>query len=161
PDEEGADVIVVTSRYREENVQTTPIAITAISALDLEMRSIVNVEDLGAVIPNAFFRENVGNFGPTSTIGLRGVTQQDFSSAFGPAVALYIDDVYHGTLTGSDMDLLDLQRIEVLRGPQGTLFGKNSLGGAIRMVSRQPTGDNSGLVELTYGEFDRVDLKGV
>jgi iron complex outermembrane receptor protein len=159
--EEEVDTIVVTSRYREESVQTTPIAITAISGVDLEMRSIVNVEDLGAVIPNAFFRENVGNFGPTSTIGLRGITQQDFSYAFEPAVALYVDDVYHGTLTGSDMDLLDLQRVEVLRGPQGTLFGKNSLGGAIRMISRQPTGDDSGMVEVTYGERNRLDIKGV
>ena len=159
--EEERDTVVVTSRYREESVQSTPIAVTAISEAELEMRSIVNVEDLGAVIPNAFFRENVGNFGPTSTIGLRGIIQQDFSYAFEPAVALYIDDVYHGTLTGSDMDLLDLQRVEVLRGPQGTLYGKNSIGGNIRLISRQPEGDNSGSVEVTYGERNRIDLKGV
>jgi len=153
--------IVVTARFREENIQTTPIAITALSADDLEVRSMDNVEDVGLSIPNAYFRENVGNYGPTGTIGLRGVSQYDFSYAFEPAVGVYIDDVYHGTLTGSFMDLVDLERLEVLRGPQGTLFGKNSLGGAIRLVSRKPEGDNTGRVEATYGSWDRLDLKGV
>lgn len=151
--------IVVTARFREENIQSTPIAITAISAADLEARSLENVEDIGLAIPNAFFRENVGNYGPTGTIGLRGITQNDFSYAFEPAVAVYIDDVYHGTLSGSDMDLLDLERLEVLRGPQGTLFGKNSIGGAIRLISKKPDGDNSGSVNLTYGKFNRVDVR--
>lgn len=153
--------IVVTARYREESIQTTPIAITAFTGEDLDVRSLTTVQDVGLVIPNAFFRENVGNFGPTPTVGLRGLIQQDFSYAFEPKVALYIDDVYRGTLTGADMDLIDLERVEVLRGPQGTLFGKNSLGGAIRLISRKPEGDNSGRVEATYGRFDRLDLKAV
>jgi len=153
--------IVVTARFREESIQTTPIAISAFTGDDLEVRSMDNVEDIGLSIPNAYFRENVGNYGPTGTVGLRGVSQYDFSYAFEPAVGIYIDDVYHGTLTGSFMDLVDLERLEVLRGPQGTLFGKNSLGGAIRLVSRKPEGDNSGRVEATYGSRDRLDLKGV
>jgi iron complex outermembrane receptor protein len=155
------DEVVVTARFREENVQTIPIAITAISGDELQARSLDTVEDIGLVIPNAFFRENVGNYGPTGTIGLRGITQNDYSYAFEPAVAVYIDDVYHGTLTGSDMDLMDMERVEVLRGPQGTLFGKNSIGGAVRLISKKPEGDNSGSVDLTYGRFDRVDVRAI
>jgi iron complex outermembrane receptor protein len=153
--------IVVTARYREENLQTTPLAITALSVTDLDERNLTNVDDIGLAIPNAFFRQPVSNFGPTETIGLRGIIQTDFSYAFEPAVGVYIDDIYHGTLTGSSIDLLDLERVEVLRGPQGTLFGKNSLGGAIRLISKKPMGDNTGSVEATYGEFHRLDIKAV
>jgi iron complex outermembrane receptor protein len=158
---EGLQEVVVTARYRQENLQTTPLAITALSVESLEQRSLANVDDVGLAIPNAYMRPPVSNFGPTQTIGLRGIIQTDFSYAFEPAVGVYIDDVYHGTLTGSSMDLLDLERLEVLRGPQGTLFGKNSLGGAIRLVSRKPQGDNTGSVEVTYGQYDRIDLKAV
>jgi iron complex outermembrane recepter protein len=157
----SVEEIVVTARFREESIQSTPIAITAISGDALQARGLENVANVGLAIPNAFFRENVGNFGPTGTIGLRGITQNDFSYAFEPAVAVYIDDVYHGTLTGSDMDLLDLERMEVLRGPQGTLFGKNSIGGAIRLVSKKPQGDNTGRVDVTYGTFNRLDFRAI
>jgi len=162
--EPAADVlteIVVTARYREENIQTTPLAITALSVNDLDERQLTNVDDIGLAIPNAFIRAPVSNYGPTTTIGLRGIVQHDYSYAFEPAVGIYIDDIYHGTLTGSSMDLLDLERVEVLRGPQGTLFGKNSMGGAIRLISRRPQGDNSGSVEATYGQFNRIDLRAV
>jgi iron complex outermembrane recepter protein len=153
--------IVVTARHREEGVQTTPIAISAFTGEELLARSIDNVEDLGLVVPNAFFRRNVSNFGPNNTIGLRGLNQVDFSYSFEPTVALYVDDMYHSTMTGSDMDLLDLERVEVLRGPQGTLFGKNSLGGAVRLFSRKPQGDNTGSVQATIGRFDRLDIRGI
>jgi iron complex outermembrane receptor protein len=159
--EGGLDEIVVTARYREENVQTTPISISAFSGEDLELRSIENVEDIGLVIPNAYFRRNASNFGPNNTIGLRGLNQVDFSYAFEPTVGIYIDDVYHSTITGSDMDLVDLERVEVLRGPQGTLFGKNSIGGAIRLISKVPQGDDTGMVSATFGDFDRLDLKAI
>lgn len=157
----GLEEVVVTARYREENIQTTPIAISAFSGAELEMRSLDNVEDIGVVIPNAFMRESVGNYGPTGTIGLRGLSQNDFSYAFEPAVGVYIDDIYHGTLSGSAMDLIDLERLEVLRGPQGTLFGKSSLGGSMRLISTKPQGDNTGQVQITFGEFDRLDVKAM
>jgi iron complex outermembrane recepter protein len=133
---EGIEEVVVTARFREENLQSTPLAISAFSEEDLTARSVVNVSDLGATIPNAFIRQQNSNFGPTQTIGMRGIIQTDFTYAFEPAVGIYIDDIYHGTLTGSTMDLLDLDRVEVLRGPQGTLFGINTMGGAVRLISR-------------------------
>ena len=157
----GLEEIVVTARYREENLQTTPLAITAFSVADIEQRQLVTVDDIGLAVPNAFFRQSASNYGPTATIGLRGMIQNDFSYAFEPAVGIYIDDVYHGTLTGASMDLVDLERLEVLRGPQGTLFGKNSLGGAVRLITKKPQGNNTGSIEATYGEFDRVEFKGV
>ncbi|HEX6998734.1 MAG TPA: TonB-dependent receptor [Gammaproteobacteria bacterium] len=157
----GLEEIVVTARFREENIQTTPISISAFSGEDLEVRSLENVEDIGLAIPNAYFRKNASNYGPNNTVGLRGLNQVDFSYSFEPTVGLYIDDVYHSTITGSDMDLIDLERVEVLRGPQGTLFGKNSIGGAIRLISRKPQGDNSGTVQVTFGDYDRLDLKAV
>jgi iron complex outermembrane receptor protein len=159
--ESGLEEILVTARYREENIQTTPISISAFSGDELEIRSIENVEDIGLVIPNAYFRRNASNFGPNNTIGLRGLNQIDFSYAFEPTVGVYIDDVYHSTITGSDMDLIDLERVEVLRGPQGTLFGKNSIGGAIRLISKLPEGNDTGMVSMTIGDYDRLDLKAI
>ena len=153
--------VTVTARYREESLQTTPLAITAFSAEDIEVRSLKTVDDLGVAIPNAYFRQPVSNFGPTQTIGLRGLIQVDFNYAFEPEVGLYIDDVYHGTLTGSSMDLTDIERVEVLRGPQGTLFGKNTMGGAIRLISKKPQGDGTGSIEAVYGERDRIDVRAV
>ena len=149
--------IVVTARFKEENLQSTPLTLTALSAEALEQRSFKSLDDIGSVIPNAYFRQPVSNYGPTTTIGLRGLIQVDFNYAFEPAVGIYIDDVYHGSLTGSSMDLMDLERVEVLRGPQGTLFGKNSMGGAIRLISKKPQGDDKGYIEATYGARQRVD----
>jgi iron complex outermembrane recepter protein len=160
--EEGAGPlteVVVTARYKAEDLQTIPIAITALTADDIEVRSLKTVDDLGLSIPNAYFRQPVSNFGPTNTIGLRGLIQVDFNYAFEPTVGIYIDDVYHGTLTGSSMDLTDIERIEVLRGPQGTLFGKNTMGGTVRLVSKKPQGDGTGYIEATYGQRDRIDVR--
>ena len=161
PDSGGLQEVVVTARYRAENLQQTPISITALTATDLQEQQLVNVNDLGSVVPNAYFRTPVSNYGPTETIGLRGITQVDFSYTFEPAVAVYVDDVYHASETGASMDLTDLERVEVLNGPQGTLFGKNALGGAIRMITVKPKGDDSGMVQLTYGQHHRIDLKGI
>jgi len=152
--------IVVTARFRAENLQTTPLAITAVTAQELEVRSLSKLEDIGNIVPNAYFRRQGTQEGPTPAVGLRGVVTTDFSFSGEPGVAVYIDDSYFGTLLGSSFELLDLERVEVLRGPQGTLFGKNALGGAIRAVSKKPRGDNSGYVEATVGAYNRLDFKG-
>jgi len=116
-EETGLQEVVVTARYRNENLQSTPISITAFSSEDLLQQQLVNINDIGNTIPNAYFREPVSNFGPTETIGLRGFTQTDFDYGFQPTVGFYIDDIYQGSLTGSSFDLADMERVEVLNGP--------------------------------------------
>jgi len=153
--------VVVTARFRSENLQSTPISITALSAEDLQNQQLVNVNDIGATVPNAYFRQPVSNYGPTETIGLRGFTQTDFDYGFQPTVGFYIDDLYQGSLTGSSFDLADMERVEVLNGPQGTLFGMNSIGGAIRLITQKPKDDTEGNAQLTYGEKHRLEFVGV
>ena len=148
--------VIITARYRAENLQQTPLAISAFTGASLEQRSLDNVARLGAVVPNAYIRPN----GAAPTIGIRGVIATDYIYATEPAVGVYIDDTYFGTLVGAAFDLVDVDRVEVLRGPQGTLFGKNSLGGAIRVVSKKPTGDGSIYAQGTYGSYNRLDFRG-
>ena len=152
--------IVVTARYREENLQETPLAISALSAEDLEVRGFTAAYEIGYSIPNASLRPAQAAFGNTMTAFIRGIGQYDFLAEFEPGVGIYFDDVLHPVTMGSMVDLLDLERVEVLRGPQGTLFGRGSLGGAIRYVSKKPQGDNTGSIKVTTGSFDRVDLRG-
>jgi iron complex outermembrane receptor protein len=141
-------------------VQSTPLAITAITADDLEVRNLTNVTTLGSAVPNFYTRPGVAAQGPTPTITLRGVSAGDYNFTFDPAVGVYVDDVYHNALFGSAMDLMDLERVEVLRGPQGTLFGNASIGGALRLFSKTPRGDDTGYLEAAYGSFNRVEIKG-
>ncbi len=159
-DEDTLAEVIVTAQYRAENLQNTAIAITAVSGEQLADQGVTNVTDLNYVVPNASIRPQGSFSGPTPSVGMRGVQTSDFIYTSDPGVGIYIDDVYQGTLTGSAIDLLDLDRVEVLRGPQGTLFGKNSLGGAIRLFSRQPKGDDTGSLAVTYGTSHRLDLKG-
>ena len=152
-DEFTLEEITVTAQFQETNLQKTPIAITAVTGERLEEQNILSVKDLGLIVPNANIREQGNAMGPNARIGLRGVGQYDFIPAFEPGVGVYVDDIYNETLVGSTLDLVDLERIEVLRGPQGTLFGKNSLGGAIRLISKLPRGDNTGHVAVTGGDI--------
>src|ERR1700755_2581454 len=121
----GLQEVIITAQFRQENLQDTALAITAVSGEQLESQGLTNVPDLGLVIPNANIRPQGSFSGPTPLIGMRGVQTTDYIFTSDPGVGIYIDDVYQGTLTGSAIDLLDLERVEVLRGPQGTLFGKN------------------------------------
>jgi len=154
------EAITVTARYTQENVQNTPVAITAIPAQALEERNLTNTTSLGAAVPNLYIHPGDAAEGLTPTISLRGVSAGDYNFTFDPSVGIYIDDVYHNALFGSALDLMDLDRVEVLRGPQGTLFGNASIGGAIRLFSKAPKGDDSGYFDATYGSFNRVEIKG-
>jgi iron complex outermembrane receptor protein len=160
PDEGGLAEVIVSAQYRNENLQDTALAITAVSGEMLDKQGLTNVEDIGLVIPNASIRPQGSFSGPAAQVGMRGVQTSEFIYTTDPGVGIYIDDVYFGSLTGGAIDLLDLERVEVLRGPQGTLFGKNSLGGAIRLISKEARGDDTGSLEVTFGTANRLDLRG-
>jgi iron complex outermembrane receptor protein len=160
PESRGIADIVVTATRQATNLQRTPIAITAVTAQALEERGVTNIGDLTSVVPNAQFRRVQGAFGPGVSAFIRGLGSGDTSLAGQPAVAFYIDDVYYPVLLGANFDLLDVDHVEVLRGPQGTLFGRNSLAGAINVVAKQPsTAEASGYAEVTTGRFNRIDLR--
>jgi len=156
----GIADIVVTATRQSTNLQDTPIAITAVTSQALEERGLKSVADLTSAVPNAYFRRTQGAFGPGVSAFIRGIGQGDTNIGLDPAVAFYVDDVYYPILLGSNFDLLDLDHVEVLRGPQGTLFGRNSLAGAVNIVSKQPRFDKaSAYGEVTVGNYNRVDLR--
>jgi iron complex outermembrane receptor protein len=161
PAESGVlEEVVISARFREEPLQRTPLAITAITGEALELRNATNVVDIGKFSPNVTINPLGAGYGPTLAANIRGIGLTDFKPVFEPGVPIYVDDVVLARSTGAVLDLLDIERVEVLRGPQGTLFGKNAAGGAIRMVSRKPTGDGPGFIEGTLGEFNRIDFRG-
>jgi iron complex outermembrane receptor protein len=158
--DEGIADIVVTATRQATNLQATPIAITAVTAKALQERGITSIGDLTSTVPNSQFRRVQGAFGPGVSAFIRGIGSGDTSLAGQPPVAFYIDDVYYPILLGANFDLLDVDHVEVLRGPQGTLFGRNSLAGAINVVAKQPnTHDASAYVEATTGSYKRIDLR--
>ena len=158
---QGLEEIVVTARFREENLQQTPLAITAISAATLEANGATSVIDVGDWAPNVVIDQLGSGYGPTLAATVRGLGFGDFKATSEPTMTIYVDDVVLGRPTGAVLDLLDLERVEVLRGPQGTLFGKNAIGGVMRLISRKPGEDrDGGQVELTVGDYDRLDLRG-
>jgi iron complex outermembrane receptor protein len=158
-DDAVLDTITVTAQFRTQNLQQTPVAITAFNAETMEARSQTSIEQVAVNAPSVTLAPRGGAYGPSMAISIRGVGQSDFNPAYEPGVGIYIDDVYFPTLTGSIMDLLDLDRVEISRGPQGTLAGRNSIGGAVKLYSKEPVGDNTGYALVTYGSRDRVDLR--
>ena len=154
------ETIIVTAEFRETDVQDTPIAITAISGEMLEARAQVNVFQVAAQAPNVTLAPGgQGRSGMMASI--RGIGQIDFIAALEPGVGVYVDDVYFPQLTGSLLDLLDLNRVEILRGPQGTLAGRNSIGGAIRLYSNKPGSDEGGRVSVGFGSYNQVDVRAM
>src|SRR5580692_1577386 len=151
--------IVVTAQFRKEDLQTIPLAITAITAQMIEDRSMTNVEDIAADVPSTTLLKGTTAFGPSMVGYIRGIGQYDHDPALEPGVGLYIDDVYYATLTGSALDLLDLERVEVLRGPQGTLAGMNSIGGSIKLISKKPDGTGGAFLDVLYGSRNHVEAR--
>lgn len=152
--------IIISATRIATNVQDVPIAITAVTSETLEAQQIVTMSDLGNIVPNATFRKSQGVYGAGVSVNLRGLgtTNTQFSSE--PSVSYYIDDVYYPFLFGSNFDLLDLERVEVLRGPQGTLFGRNAIAGAINLVSKRPSlTEASGYIDVTVGSYNRNDVR--
>lgn len=129
--------VIVTAQKRAESIQDVPISITAFSSEKLEVMGIADIEDIGANVPNLVLN-TFNNDANTVRLFIRGIGQNDVQLTQDPSVALYIDGVYVGTSIGSGIETVDLERIEVLRGPQGTLYGRNATGGAVNLVSRPP-----------------------
>lgn len=152
--------IIVTATFRETSVQDTPIAITAVNADMLEARSQTNLAQITAQTPNVSLRPAGSSFGSALVAFIRGIGQTDFNPSVEPGVGIYVDDVYYSTITGNLLDLLDLDRVEVLRGPQGTLAGRNAIGGAIKLFTRKPDGEDDANIAVTKGTFNRTEIKG-
>src|SRR6185437_5471587 len=163
---EGAEVqeVVVTARRRAENIQNVPISIAAFSGATLSERGIVATQGLTQLTPNLQFSPVAPSSGNNAAgvIFIRGVGETDFIASTDPGVGYYVDGVYFARAAGTAVSLLDIDHIEVLRGPQGTLFGRNTLGGAIQVITNKPTFDKTeGSLSATFGDFSRKEGTGV
>jgi iron complex outermembrane receptor protein len=151
--------ITVTARRRAESLQDTPISVSAFSAKQLETRGVLRTTDVGKYTPNVQFdsvaTESGG--GASTQVYIRGIGQSDHVITVEPGVGVYLDGVYIGKSVGSLLSTVDAEQIEVLRGPQGTLFGRNTIGGAISITSKRPTEEFEGGAEVTVGDYDRID----
>lgn len=145
--------VVVTAQKREQSIQDVPISMTAVGGEALRMRSIEGIANLNGIAPNVSFRESPGTT-MISIVAIRGAVAGNPAIWMDPPVGMYIDGVYVGKSQGSVFDVVELERVEVLRGPQGTLFGRNTAGGAINFITRKPSGEFGGNVGLEYGRFD-------
>ena len=154
--------IVVTAQKREENLQDTPIAITAFTEEGLEGRMINDISKLADFTPNVIFDTTtpISGLSNGAAVFIRGVGQLDFGLTTDPGVGTYIDGVYSSRAVGGVLDVVDIERIEILRGSQGTLFGRNTIGGAINITTKRPAETFGGMLEATFGEFERTDFKG-
>ena len=153
--------IVVTARKREENLQDAPIAVSAFTGDALDFRGVTEIGKLDQFVPNLVLNEsttysNVSN----AAVYIRGIGQNDFTPVIDPGVGIYVDGVYLGRSVGAVLDIVDVDRIEVLRGPQGTLFGRNTIGGAISLSSKKPDEEFGGKVDVKYGTDDRFNVRG-
>ena len=146
--------VIVTAQKREENLQDIPLSISAIGAEELDSRSIESLGDLNAVVPNVMIRQNPGAR-LISTTAIRGSGQGQPAIWIDAPVGIYLNGIYLGKTQGSVFDVVDIERVEVLRGPQGTLFGRNTEGGAINFVTLRPSGEMSGSARIELGNYDR------
>ncbi len=152
------DAVKVTARKREETLQDVPVAVTAFTPERLDKLNIQDIGDLGAQVPNLTIYAARGSTS-TATAYIRGVGQADPLWGVDPGVGIYLDDVYIARPQGALLDVFDVGRIEVLRGPQGTLYGKNTIGGAIKYISRGLPKETEGFASITVGNYNQLDAK--
>jgi iron complex outermembrane receptor protein len=153
--------VIVTAQRRTEDLQSTPLSVATFAGDSLEDLGVNDPQQLAEFVPNLSMGDGTGRGAGNTQISIRGVNEARISPTLDPAVGIYIDDVYFGRPQTSFIKMLDVERVEVLRGPQGTLFGKNSTGGALRYITKRPEFDEvSGYVDATLGNYDRVDVKG-
>ncbi len=157
----GIEEIIVTAQKRVENVQSVPIAISAFSAEAMQERAVGNVSQLASIAPNVSLDSNVPFSGSTAVLAasIRGIGSNDFAFNIDPGVGIYIDGVYLARSVGANQDLLDIERIEILKGPQGTLFGRNTIGGAVSVVTKDPAKEFSGQGDFTLGRFNLLQAR--
>ncbi|MFN5782009.1 MAG: TonB-dependent receptor [Novosphingobium sp.] len=158
--DDGIGDIVVTAQKRSENLQDVPIAISAVGSEYLESRGVDSIDKLGTIAPNVKI-ERAPASKTISQISIRGSVTINPAITWEPAVGLYLDGVYIAKAQGSIFDVADLERVELLRGPQGTLYGRNALAGAVNLVTKKPSGELGGAFDATYGSFNEVKLRGV
>ncbi len=161
-DGSGIQEIVVTAQKRAENVQDVPIAISAFSADSLQERAVGSVAQLSAIAPNVNLDAGTPFSGSPSVLAayIRGIGSDDFAFNIDPGVGIYVDGVYMARTVGANQDLMDVARVEVLKGPQGTLFGRNTIGGAISIVTRDPGKDFKVVGDVTTGSFGLLQARG-
>jgi iron complex outermembrane receptor protein len=153
--QQGVGDIIVTAQRRNESVQDVPIAISAFSGEQLVQQGVSNTLELGQFVPNLVAQNNTG-LGSANAFYLRGLGNTETIPTFDPPVGTYVDDIYLSRQNANNLSLFDVERVEVLRGPQGTLFGRNTTGGAINVILRQPNFDRvAGYAEVGYGAFNR------
>jgi iron complex outermembrane receptor protein len=157
----GIEDIVVTAQKRAESAQEVPIAISVFSGDALAERAITNVSQLTSVAPNVNFDNGVAFTGSTAVLAasIRGIGSSDFAFNIDPGVGVYVDGIYLARSVGANQDLLDTGRIEVLKGPQGTLFGRNTIGGAVSIVTRDPAKEFKARGDVTFGRFNMFEAR--
>lgn len=153
--------VIVTARKREENLQDAPIAVSAFTGAQLDFRGLSDIEKLDQFTPNLVLNKSPTYSNVTNAaVYIRGIGQNDFTPVIDPGVGIYIDGVYLGRSVGAVLDLVDVERIEILRGPQGTLFGRNTIGGAVSLHLKKPTDEYGGKVSAKYGTDNRINVHG-
>lgn len=158
----GVEEIIVTAQRRSENLQTTPIAISAFTSDGIARKGLADVQQVAQLAPNVSFdfTSPVSGASNAAAVYIRGIGQSDFALTTEAGVGTYVDGVYMSRSLGGVLDVLDVERIEILRGPQGTLFGRNTIGGAISIITKEPDEEFSGSLEATLGDNGRRYLRG-
>ncbi|MEP2550823.1 MAG: TonB-dependent receptor, partial [Marinomonas sp.] len=154
----GVPEIIVTARKRAEPLQATPVAVTAIGGEALERIHATDLSDLSGRAPNVTIN-TIGNFGSSVSVFIRGIGNGDPGSTVDPSVGLYVDGIYLPRTVNSSLDLFDVEQVEVLRGPQGTLFGRNTTAGAINYRTKRPTGDTDIRGTVTLGSYGQREIR--
>jgi len=156
----GLEEVIVTARKREESLQEVPVAVTAVTGETLENGGVNTLIDAQKFAPNVKLTHNSFVSGGLSA-SIRGLAFDDLEKSFEPTVGVSIDGVFLGNNSGADMDLFDVESIEILRGPQGTLFGRNTIGGVMNVRRTRPTGEFGGKVMVDLARYDYRDYKGI
>ncbi len=150
------DEVTVTARRRTESIQDVPVAVSAFGEEQIKDLQASTVEGLQGAVPNMNIAQGRGSANSVNVF-IRGIGQPDALQTFDPGVGMYVDDVYYSRINGALFSLFDIQQLEVLRGPQGTLYGKNSTGGAIKLTTKNPFDNEGGAVEVTAGDYGRLE----